>query len=95
MWSQDGVRLFYRSGRAMIAADLSRGGRDGALSVTKREQLFSGDYLGGSSIMTAMYDVAPDGRHFVMARPVSGADARIVVWTGWLGELKVRFDAQK
>ena len=95
MWSQDGVRLFYRSGRAMIAADLSRGVRDGALSVTKREQLFSGDYLGGSSILTAMYDVAPDGRHFVMARPVSGADARIVVWAGWLGELKARFDAQK
>jgi eukaryotic-like serine/threonine-protein kinase len=95
MWSQDGAHLFYRSGRAMIAADLSRSGRDGALSVTRREQLFSGDYLGGSSIFAAMYDVAPDGRHFVMARPVSGAEARIVVWTGWLGELKARFDAQK
>jgi serine/threonine-protein kinase len=95
MWAQDGRRLFYRSGREMIAADLSQSGRGGGLSVTKREHLFSGDYLGGSSTETAMYDVAPDGRHLVMARPVSGAGAQIVVWTGWLGELKARLGAQK
>jgi Tol biopolymer transport system component len=89
VWSSNGRRLFYRNGRAMMAADL-----DAALAVSKRELLFSGDYL-RSLVTPALYDVSPDGRRFVMARPVSGASAQIVVWTGWLGELKTRLDAQK
>jgi serine/threonine protein kinase/WD40 repeat protein len=89
VWSSDGRRLYYRNGRAMMAADV-----DASLAVSKREQLFSGDFL-GSSVYAAQYDISPDGSRFVMARPVSGAGSQIVVWTGWLGELKARLNAQE
>jgi hypothetical protein len=95
VWAKDGRRLFYRNGRALIAANVAESDRDGTLAVAKREQLFAGDYFDGSPTRGAAYDVAPDGRHFVMARAVNGSGAQIIVWTGWIGELKKRLAEQK
>jgi Tol biopolymer transport system component len=98
VWARDGRRLFYRSGRAMIAAHLERGGRDaespGVLAVSRREQLFTGEYYGRSNPGGASYDVSPDGRRFVMARSLDGTGAQLVVWTAWLPEVRGRLRTQ-
>ena len=94
VWSKDGRRLYYRNGRDMIAADLERGARDGTLAVGERRHLFSGDYFGGLSERGASYDVSPDGKRFVMARALNGAGAQLLVWTGWLDEVRRRLMEQ-
>jgi len=90
VWSRDGRRLFYRSGQAMLAVDLTGSGSAGALGVSRREQLFAGDFYLGDQFLGrfATYDVAPDGHHFLMAQAVSRTGTELVVWTGWLTEFK-------
>jgi hypothetical protein len=95
VWARDGRRLYYRNGRDMIAADLERGGRDGTLAVRQRVHLFSGEYYGGASARGASYDVSPDGRQFVMARSLDGAGAQLLVWTGWLDEVRQRLEKRE
>jgi serine/threonine-protein kinase len=94
VWAEDGRRLYYRNGRDMMVADIDRGARDGALAVRGRRHLFSGDYYGGSSERGASYDVSPDGKRFVMARPLDGAGTQLLVWTGWLDEVRRRLAGQ-
>jgi serine/threonine-protein kinase len=94
VWSKDGRRLYYRNGRDMIAADIERGARDGALAVRARRHLFSGEYYGGLSERGASYDVSPDGKRFVMARALDGAGTQLLVWTGWLDEVRRRLAGQ-
>ncbi len=94
VWARDGRRLFYRSGRDMIAAQVQRGARDGVLTVSGRERLFSGEYYGGISVRGATYDVSPDGKRFVMARSLDGTGTQLLVWTGWLDEVRRRLDGQ-
>ena len=92
IWARDGKRLFYRSGRAMIVADIAG---SSALSVAKRQQLFVGDFRNGGIFQQAAYDVAPDGHHFVMARNIYSGGSELQVWTGWLPELKKRMAVGK
>jgi len=89
VWARDGRRLFYRAGRAMMAADLAFG--EGAASVASRRTLFEGDYFAAdASAFAPVYDVSPDGRYFLMGRALPGSRAEIVVWTNWLRELDGR-----
>jgi serine/threonine-protein kinase len=90
VWSRDGRRLFYRAGRALLAVDLAAAG--GALTVVRREKLFEGDFQSSADFgfPVQSYDVAPDGRRFVMARASGGGRTEIVIWTNWLRELKTR-----
>jgi Tol biopolymer transport system component len=68
VWSPQGGELFYRNGPMLLAAEVRTGP---AFQVLRRTQLFSnGDYL--SDPTHAGYDVAPDGRHFVMVRNLGG-----------------------
>ena len=68
VWSPRGGELFYRSGPVMMAAELGAGA---AFEVLRRTALFSnGDYI--SDPTHQGYDVAPDGRHFVMVRNLGG-----------------------
>jgi serine/threonine-protein kinase len=94
VWAKDGRRLFYRNGRAMIAAHIERGTRDGTLAVTRREHLFSGVYYGGVNERGASYDVSPDGKRFVMARSLDEDGTQLLVWTGWLDEVRRLLDGQ-
>ncbi|HEX6941876.1 MAG TPA: hypothetical protein VF128_03045, partial [Gemmatimonadaceae bacterium] len=94
VWAKDGRRLYYRNGRDMMVADIDRGARDGALGVRGRRYLFSGDYYGGLSERGASYDISPDGTRFVMARSLEGAGTQLLVWTGWLDELRRRLVEQ-
>ena len=85
VWSRDGRRIFYANGNKLLAASVAT---SPAFSVTAREVLFEGNYLeaGGH----APFDVAPDGKSFLMLRPVSGNSEEIVVIHNWLAELRAR-----
>jgi serine/threonine-protein kinase len=68
VWSVGGDELFYRSGPAVIAAAVRT---TPALEVVRRTDLFS-DPLYAGDLTHRMYDVTPDGRHFVMMRRLEG-----------------------
>ncbi len=84
MWSRDGRRLFYFNGTKFIAASVST---TPTFVVTAREVLFEGNYppLGGGH---ATFDVAPDGKSFLMLKPAAGSNEEIVVIHNWLSELR-------
>jgi Tol biopolymer transport system component len=82
-WAPDGHRLFYRNGRQMLAARVTT---VPAFSVTGREVLFEGSYA--TSANHRNYDVAPDGRGFLMLQP--DAAAAVVVVLNWVTELRAR-----
>jgi Tol biopolymer transport system component len=68
-WSPRGGELFYRNGPAMIAAQLRT---DAAVEVLRRTTLFSEpDYA--TDLTHRLYDVTPDGDHFVLVRTPDGA----------------------
>ena len=83
VWSHDGRRVFYYNGNQLIAASVAT---SPTFSVTARDVLFAGNYLlnGGH----ASFDVSPDGKSFLMLRPVSGAGEEIVVIPNWQAELR-------
>jgi len=63
-WSPRGGELFYRNGSALIAVGLRA---SGAPEVVRRTTLFSApDYA--SDLTHRVYDVTPDGEHFVLVR---------------------------
>jgi Tol biopolymer transport system component len=82
VWAPDGRRLFYISGTDFMAASLAT---EGGLRVTARERLFRADFTPGS--IHANYDVAKDGRHFLMARS-SGGGMDLTVVLHWLDEAR-------
>jgi Tol biopolymer transport system component len=95
LWSSDGKEIFYRTdeGISVVAVDTS----NGTLRPEKARPLFTGSYLGdvgglaiGGAVFTD-YEVAPDGRRFVM---FSGQEGSEVAWInlvgGWFEELKHR-----
>jgi hypothetical protein len=93
VWSRDGRTLYYRVGRAMMAAQL-RIGTVGQLEVSQRRTLFEGEFADPAvSALWAAYDVAPDGR-FLMARALGGSRSEIVLWLNWLGEIREQLDAR-
>jgi serine/threonine-protein kinase len=89
VWSADG-RLFYRTGTALMVAELSRSGD--VASVGSRRKLFDGDFFGIGE-WSATYDVLPDGRHFLMARRVGAAAGQLIVWVDWLGDIEAKLAA--
>jgi Tol biopolymer transport system component len=63
VWSRDGRELFYRSGDAMMAVSIGTGP---TFSAGPPRVLFRGSYFAGDGLTN--YDVAPDGRRFLMIR---------------------------
>lgn len=69
VWSPRGGELFYRSGPALMAAEVRT---SSSFEVLRRTVLFSNaDYV--SDPTHQGYDVAPDGQHFVMVRNQRGS----------------------
>ncbi len=79
--SRDGHTLFYRAGRAVIAAALD--GTPPAVVGTRR--VFDGPYL--SDLGVRNYDVSPDGKHFLMVEAVDQQAETIVIYN-WAAELR-------
>ncbi len=68
-WSPHGGELFYRNGAAMMAARLRVGA---TLEVLHRSTLFS-DPEYATDLTHRLYDVMPDGEHFILVRNLTGA----------------------
>jgi Tol biopolymer transport system component len=80
VWSAGGDRLYYRQGRALIAATIDTS--DG-FAVAAREPLFESPF----DVDNHYFDVAPDGEHFLLLRPPVGGVSELVVVDSWFGEL--------
>jgi hypothetical protein len=87
LWSRDGKRIFYRTEGRLIAATVST---FPSLAVTARDSVLAGPFA--ADLFHPNYDVAPDGRCFVMIRPVE-ADRHVVLVVNWLEELRRRTGA--
>ena len=79
-WSPDGKEIFYRGGCCLLAATVTMTGEP---TVVRRDTLFP------MSATRSMYDVTPDGQHFVMAR-VSNTAASPIIAFGWADEVRER-----
>jgi Tol biopolymer transport system component len=83
-WSRDGRELFYRHGDALMAVPVETGA---TFHAGKPHRLFSGAFRGESQ--ESAFDVAPDGRRFVMIKSDQAAGLRqLNVVQNWLDELK-------
>jgi Tol biopolymer transport system component len=82
LWAPDGRRLYYRAGDRLMEATLSAGP---SLGVTSRRVVFSGLYA--SDGYHPNYDIAPDGRSFLMIRPAAAA-RRMVMVMNWGSTLR-------
>ena len=84
VWARDGRRLFYRHRRELVAATITPGAQFG---VSQRRVLFEGAFF-TQHMAHPSYDVAPDGKHFIISR--LDESGQIVVVTNWLNELRAR-----
>ena len=88
VWRRDGRELFYINGRQeMASVDVTAGA---TLSVGEPRALFpaSAYNLGTSA---GAYDVTPDGRRFIMVRPLVGpSETELVLVQNWFEELRAR-----
>ena len=84
LWAPDGTRLFYRVGARLMAARVVT---SPAFAVVARDTLFEGPFM--TDQWHPNYDVAPDGKSFVMVRPVA-QDRQLIIVMNWLEELRQR-----
>jgi serine/threonine-protein kinase len=88
LWARDGQELFYREGDRMMAVPINAGQE---FNPGTPVILFKGDYQTGiiGQGTSTNYDIAPDGRSFIMIRP-EGASApnQLNVVLNWFEELK-------
>ena len=84
-WSADGSEIFFRRGRSVFSAQVKT---SPDLSVAKAELLFEGDFA-------LDYDVASDGKRFVMLRENTRAREApsLAVVLGWAAEVRNRSGA--
>jgi Tol biopolymer transport system component len=81
VWSRDGRTLYYRFGRALMAVSVS----SSPITISAPRVVFEGNYLGDGAFDN--YDVAPDGKHFLMLQSVDRQAETIMVYR-WGDELR-------
>jgi eukaryotic-like serine/threonine-protein kinase len=82
LWSRDGSELFYSNGRTMMAVAVTT---KPVFSASAPAELFTGNFAWGR---VGNYDIAPDGKHFVMVQAAmdeAAPEMRVVV--NWFEEL--------
>lgn len=87
MWNPNGRELFYRSGNRMMAVDVTI---EPLFEPRRPRPLFTGDYVPATT-MYPNYDVARDGRRFLMVKPSPREHAtptQIILVLNWQEELK-------
>jgi len=89
VWSPDGREIFYLSGGKLMAVPVSR---TRGLELGRPVALFDVRpyFFGGAG---RNYDVAPDGRRFVMVKNAADQQNRsapITIVLNWIGELRGR-----
>jgi serine/threonine-protein kinase len=85
VWSPDGHHLFYVANGRLTTATIQR---QPTFTVTSRAPMFQRPYLINVP-PHANYDVSPDGKSFVLVRPI-GEISRIIVVHDWKYELRER-----
>jgi hypothetical protein len=89
-WASDGRTLFYRSGDRFMAVPVTPGS---TLRFGSPRALFStAGYRAAQNRQE--YDVAPDGRHFVMIRNLPDTSSAVVYVENWLPELRAKMKGQ-
>jgi Tol biopolymer transport system component len=84
VWSRDGKELFYRQGDAMMAVEVSTSGE---LKAGLPRRLFAGAFTGVAQ--DGSFDVAPDGKRFVMVMSDDAATLnRLTLVQNWPEEVK-------
>jgi eukaryotic-like serine/threonine-protein kinase len=73
-WAPDGKHIYYRANRMMVVASIETSPE---FRVTSRDTLFADVYA--SDPFHTNYDVAPDGRHFLMLQPVDNSQQAVMV----------------
>ena len=89
VWSRDGKRLFYREGERLMAATITT---SPAAAVSARQALFEGPFA--TDPYHPNYDVAPDGKSFVMVRQTEES-RRMVIVVNWTAEVRKRMEHAK
>jgi serine/threonine-protein kinase len=86
VWSRDGREIYYRAGRAMMAAALDRGERFG---VESPQKLFEGSYNFEPLSAHPVYDISREGR-FLMVKSLSPPryPTKIEVVLNWFDDVK-------
>ncbi len=92
-WAPDGQELFYVTpGGALVSVRVKAGA---AWSASAPVKIIEGQYFFGNptGLFNRAYDISPDGKRFLMIRPVAGSDQKgpppqIVVVQHWVEELK-------
>ena len=81
-WSDDGERIYYRSGRRIMVVDVERAP---TLSVGPPRVVFEGDFVnvGGRS-----YDVSPDETRFLVIDDPVVTTTTLQVVQGWTAEIE-------
>jgi serine/threonine-protein kinase len=90
LWNRNGRELFYRSGKKMMAVEITT---KPSFSAGTPKVLFEGQYQSLPTISTPNYDVSPDGQRFLMLKPIEAAQSaptQINVALNWFEELKRR-----
>ena len=90
LWSRDGRELFYRDGTRMMVVEVEPGPN---ATVGTPELLFEGGFrTDPNGVGIANYDVAPDGRSFIMVTFSQSEESMptIVLVNNWFEELKAR-----
>ena len=98
LWSPDGKELYYRNGEVTVAVSVET---EPNFNLGKSETLFRGKYesfvFGALGINYTLWDISPDGKRFLMFKPISPTGAepassesqpKIVVVVNWFEELK-------
>jgi Tol biopolymer transport system component len=84
LWAARGLTLYYRVGSEVVEATIAT---TPSLRVSGRRVLFSGPYA--TDIFHPNYDVARDGKSFLMVRPVDQSRGLVIV-VNWARELRGR-----
>jgi Tol biopolymer transport system component len=84
LWSPDGKTIYYRSGANLMAASIVTAP---ALAVTGQRVMFEANY--DADPFHPNYDVAPDGKSFIMLKSADD-DRQLIVVQNWAKELRER-----
>lgn len=86
LWPPDGSELFYRSGDAMMAVDVTT---EPSFDAGAPRVVFRGEYWNAAFGDVLDYDVSSDGEHFLMVQEEETSEpVRIHVVLNWFEELK-------
>lgn len=78
VWEKEGSALFYRQGRSLYRVAIEAGGQPSS----EPEHLFDGTYVSDPLGNLPAYDVAPDGKRFLMLELAGRADI-VHLLSGW------------